>query len=145
LVSSAGPTWRSTTSTSWPASARYQAVVTPMTPLPRTTTLILRHLAPSTSAHGFIVLSCCGRRTFLKRFLKGFLRSFLRRLLRRFCGSFHGSCNHRCRGSNSCRCSSNRSLRRCGNCAVHRCCRLVLQLAELIRCGVQLGLPLRIG
>src|SRR6266436_4718307 len=41
LVSSAGSGWRSTTVTSWPLCTRYHAVVVPMTPAPRTTTLIL--------------------------------------------------------------------------------------------------------
>src|SRR5690554_2774220 len=40
LVSSAGPGWRSTTLTSKPACNRYQAVVTPVTPAPRTITCI---------------------------------------------------------------------------------------------------------
>src|SRR6266849_5305051 len=40
LVSSAGSGWRSTTITSWPLCARYHALVVPMTPAPRTTTLM---------------------------------------------------------------------------------------------------------
>src|SRR5260221_10324503 len=41
LVSSAGSGCRSTTVTSWPLCARYHALVVPMTPAPRTTTLTL--------------------------------------------------------------------------------------------------------
>src|SRR5712691_5452364 len=40
LVSSAGSGWRSTTITSWPLCARYHALVVPMTPAPRTITLM---------------------------------------------------------------------------------------------------------
>src|SRR6266851_86647 len=41
LVPSAGSGWRSTTVTSWPLCARYHALVVPITPAPRTTTLTL--------------------------------------------------------------------------------------------------------
>ena len=40
LVSIAAAGWRSITVTSWPASCRYQAVVTPVTPAPRTITFM---------------------------------------------------------------------------------------------------------
>src|SRR5580698_724856 len=51
LVSSAGPGWRSTTVTSWPALERYQAQAVPMTPAPRTRTFI----APAFPLFGFDV------------------------------------------------------------------------------------------
>ncbi len=67
-VSSAAPSWRSTTVTSWPSCARYHAAVTPTTPAPRTSTRIRR---PSSARRapppGCSCRRGCGRRTRCRR------------------------------------------------------------------------------
>ena len=70
-VSSAAPSWRSTTVTSWPSCARYHAAVTPTTPAPRTTIRIARgaraSARPSPRPAGCSCRTGCGRRTRCRR------------------------------------------------------------------------------